>query len=82
MLQAEGADAPVAVLTRASIRPHKAMSFWRRAPGTERALAEEQLREREQELRAAKEAAERALRAGQTYGFDIAYEPRVVRAAG
>jgi len=23
-----------------------------------------------------------ALRAGQTYGFDIAYEPHVIRAAG
>ncbi len=34
------AGEPIAVLTRASIRPYKAASFWRRSPRTERALAE------------------------------------------
>ena len=34
------AGEPIAVLTRASIRPYKAASFWRRSPRTERAIAE------------------------------------------
>lgn len=34
------AGLPLAILTRASIRPKKAVSFWRRAPRTEQALAE------------------------------------------
>lgn len=33
-----GADAPVAALTRASIRPHKALRFWRHSPPAEAAL--------------------------------------------
>jgi spheroidene monooxygenase len=32
------ADAPVAALTRASIRPSRALRFWRHAPASERAL--------------------------------------------
>jgi hypothetical protein len=32
-------DAPMAVITRASIRPTKALDFWRHSPATERSLA-------------------------------------------
>jgi hypothetical protein len=37
-----GPDAPVAALTRASIRPVSARRFWRHSPGSERALAQSQ----------------------------------------